>query len=72
MTCLKPTGSTVREGTAALSSHRPSQRAAAQGKVHTHARTKDTSSQWPFSVGKSEALTIADDSAGESVLEKGV
>lgn len=36
MTCLKPTGSTVREGTAALPSHRPSQRAAALGKVHTH------------------------------------
>lgn len=35
MTCLKPTvGSTVREGTEALPSHRPSQRAAAQGKVH--------------------------------------
>lgn len=33
MTCLKPTvGSTVREGTEALPSHRPSQRAAAQGK----------------------------------------
>lgn len=36
MTCLKPTlGSTVREGTEALPNHRPSQRAAAQGKVHT-------------------------------------
>ena len=35
MTCLKPTGSTVREGTEALPSHRPSQRAAALGKVHT-------------------------------------
>lgn len=35
MTCLKPMGSTVREGTEALPSHRPSQQAAAQGKVHT-------------------------------------
>lgn len=36
MTCLKPTvGNTVRQGTEALPSHRPSQRAAAQGKVHT-------------------------------------
>lgn len=35
MTCLKPTGSTVREGTEALPSHRPSRRAAALGKVHT-------------------------------------
>jgi len=33
MTCLKPTvGNTVREGTEALPSHRPNQRAAAQGK----------------------------------------
>lgn len=38
MTCLKPTvGSTVREGTEALPSLRPSQQAAAQGKVHTRA-----------------------------------
>lgn len=33
MTCLKPTvGNTIRQGTEALPSHRPSQRAAAQGK----------------------------------------
>lgn len=49
MTCLKPTGSTVREGMEALPSHRPSQRAAAQGKVHTHLRTLTSHSQRPYS-----------------------
>lgn len=55
MTCLKPTGSTIREGTEARPSHRPSQRAAAQGKVHTQhlcAHSNNTQSQWAFSCGK--------------------
>ena len=78
MTCLKPTlGSTVREGTEALPSHRPSQRAAAQGKVHTQhmcARSYNTHTK---SVGvflweKRDVLTIADDSTVKSLLEKGV
>lgn len=36
MTCLKLMGSTVKEVTEALPSHSPSQRAVAQGKVHTY------------------------------------
>lgn len=55
MTCLKPTvGNTVRQGMEALPSHRPSQQAAVQGKVHArhmvHTLTthKHTHSQWAF------------------------
>lgn len=57
MTYLKPTvGNTVREGTEALLSHRPNQRAAAQGKVHTRltcAHPYNTHKvSWLFSCGK--------------------
>lgn len=48
MTCHKPTGSTVKGVTEALPSHRPSQRAAAQGKVHGHFTTVPC--QWPLCV----------------------
>lgn len=77
MTCLKPTvGSTVREGTEGLPSHRPSQRAAAQGKVHTqHMCAHSNNAQkvsGHFPVGKTDVLTIADDSTVKSVLEEGV
>lgn len=47
MTCLKLTGSTVKEVTEALPSHSPSQRAAAQGKVHTYFYTLTAHNMWP-------------------------
>lgn len=57
MTYLKPTvGNTVRQGTEALPSHRPSQQAAVQGKVHarhmahtltTHKHTHTVSGRFP-------------------------